>query len=128
MRALAALPADPDIRAVLLDRAASDEYLGARQAAVQALAALPDPDIRALLLNRAANDPAQEVYRVALNIILSANPEDPAVEPIISARADMFANNWNRQLLVRFASCSSNFQPEALPSIYSSQGILGGSL
>jgi hypothetical protein len=86
---------DPQVRDLLLDRAASDTNAGVRRLAVDGLGgiAVEDPQVRDLLLDR----------------ILPGNPPD-------------FDRNWIGQVKVRIASCSREFEPGALPPIENDQG------
>jgi len=119
------MPADPDIRALLLDRAANDEHPGTRIRAVIALATMStSSDPSGPRDKQAAGVFAEQVRQAALNLVLTANPEDSLAEGAASDRASESEVNWTRQLPVRLASCSAEFTPSTLPPIEDDQGIL----
>ncbi len=63
-------PADPEVRAMLLDRATHDDDKAARAGALRALrVASADPEVRAVLLDRATHDEDGTVRQAALRAL-----------------------------------------------------------
>ena len=101
--------ADPQVRALLLDRAVSDSSDNVRRAAVLALGrmAAEDPQVRALLLDRAVSDSSDDVRGAAVQALGQMAAEDPQVRALLLDRASDSSDNVRRaavQALGRMAA------------------------
>jgi HEAT repeat protein len=97
VRALAARPADPEVRRLLFDRATRDDDSDIRESAVRALAGLPDdPDVRAFLLGRAAEDESWAVRQAAVRA-LAGLPMAEDIREVLLDRAIRDGDNRVRE-------------------------------
>ncbi len=114
--ALGGASADPEVRALLLDRATHDDDKAARAGALRALrVASADPEVRALLLDRAAHEDDTELRLWAL-VAFGLASADPEVRALLLDRAthendqnvwravlDLIASNNSEDPILRVA-------------------------
>ena len=115
VRALAGAAADdPQVRALLLDRAGSDADGNVRSAAVRALAgaAADDPQVRALLLDRAASDADGNVRYAAVQALADLAADDPQVRALLLDRAGSDADGNVRSAAVRALAGAAADDPQ----------------
>ena len=107
-------PADPEVRAMLLDRATHDDDKAARAGALRALrVASADPEVRAVLLDRATHDEDGTVRQAALRALGGASA-DPEVRAVLLDRATQGDPDSRRPALIALGGASADPEVRAL--------------
>lgn len=125
VRALAGLaPADSVIRDLLRNRAITDTDKNVRQAALHGLvgAVVSLPEVRDRLLRSSERVEDLRVGSADWVRLVSADLDDPTVRFVFSGGSNAADRDWLHQLVIRIATCSASFRPDAMPSIGSTMG------